>query len=271
MSTTTTTIENKSLTTGHSRRNQPRQALHHPLTSVIGLAILLHSLLDGQNTWKRLKLATSKLATMLCRTPRRCSSPPSPPYRPPFWKCKMMGTYEKSRPPFWKFKLLAHMKNHVHLYENIHTMMGTYMKKIISIYMMVYNDGHIWKDSAHNYKKHEKWANIKNPAYHVEPVTIGNHSGTSSGKTQSGEFAPSASLWIVFLHRREVPGRSIIDNCSWLIMQKTCWKCCRSRLSHRFHRSRLPALESPFCWGFLEWRWTFLSLGPRPRRGSFRE
>ena len=116
---TTTTIENKSLTTGHSRRNEPRQALHHPLTSVIGLAILLHSLLDGQNTWKRLRLATSELATMLCRTPRRCSSPPSPPYRPPFWKCKMMGTYEKSRPPFWKFKLLAHMKNHVHLYENI--------------------------------------------------------------------------------------------------------------------------------------------------------
>ena len=49
-------------------------------------------------------------------------------------------------------------------------------------------------------KKYEKWAIIKNPAYHVEPVTIGNHSGTSSGKTQSGEFAPSASLWIVFLH-----------------------------------------------------------------------
>ena len=118
---------------------------------------------------------------------------------------------------FENIKWLAPMKNHVHLYENIHTMMGTYMKKIISIYMMIYNDGHIWKDSAHNYKKHEKWANIKNPAYHVEPVTIGNHSGTSSGKTQSGEFAPSASLWIVFLHRREVPGTSIIDSCSGLI------------------------------------------------------
>ena len=131
---TTTTIENKSLTPGQNRRNQPRQALHHPLTSVIGLAILLHSLLEGQNTWKkkRLKLARSKLATILCRTPRRCSSPPSPP----------------SRPPIRKYKKGGHIgKNHIHLYENIQRWA-------------------LIKDPATITKKYKKWSNIKSRLPH---------------------------------------------------------------------------------------------------------
>ena len=39
----------------------PKQALHHPFTSVMGLLILLHSLLDGQKISPVLKSSFSPI------------------------------------------------------------------------------------------------------------------------------------------------------------------------------------------------------------------